>query len=235
MTISSESIQHRYSEYEMLQLSGIQHYVFCPRQWALMQLEQVWADNSLTVEGSLLHQNVDNPFLRETNGSQVITLRGFRLASDTLGLSGVADAIEIYPFENAPKSKPAILSSKQYTALPIEYKRGKPKISDCDRMQVSAQAMILEEMLGIKIQKGAIFYWEVRHREYFDITDEIKSEVCRLSEEMHAIVKTDKLPRAIKNSHCKNCSLYDYCLPSLKGKSAKKYLLESIQGDDLIL
>lgn len=103
----------------MLQLSGIQHYVFCPRQWALMQLEQVWIDNSLTAEGSLLHKNVDNPFARETSASSVITLRGIRLDSSSLGFSGIADAVEIIPFENAPSSKKDILMSKLYLARPV--------------------------------------------------------------------------------------------------------------------
>ena len=214
----------------MLQLSGIQHYVFCPRQWALIHIEQLWSDNSLTTEGSLLHENVDNPFLRETNGSQTITLRGFRLASPLLGLSGIADAIEIYPYENAPTSKQALLKSKLYNALPIEYKRGKPKITDCDRIQVVAQAIILEEMLGIKITKGAVFYWETRHREYFDISDELKAQTIKTASDMHETFKNNFIPKAIKKSHCKKCSLIDKCLPSLKGRSAVKYLSDSIES-----
>lgn len=122
----NEPTPTHYSEEEMLQLSGIQHYVFCPRQWALIHIEQIWSDNTLTTEGSLLHQNVDNPYLRETNGSSVITLRSLRVSSAVLGLSGMADVVEIIPFENAPLHKKAILKSKLFTALPIEYKRGKP-------------------------------------------------------------------------------------------------------------
>ncbi|MDE6337410.1 MAG: CRISPR-associated protein Cas4 [Muribaculaceae bacterium] len=219
--------QH-YSEEEMLQLSGIQHYVFCPRQWALIHIEQIWADNTLTAEGSLFHQNVDNPYLRETNGSPIITLRSLRLSSPDLGLSGMADAVEIIPFENAPRHKHNILKSKLFTALPIEYKRGKPKTTDCDRLQVAAQAIILEEMLSVKITQGAIFYWEIRHREYFDITEEMRAMVRKVSEEMHTIVNSGVLPKPIKKSHCRSCSLLDYCLPSLTGKSAKKYLQESL-------
>ena len=221
---------HLYSEEEMLQLSGIQHYVFCPRQWALIHLEQIWADNTLTTEGSLLHQNVDNPYLREPNGSSVITLRSLRLSSPNLGLSGIADAVEIFPFESAPPRKQAILKSRLFTALPIEYKRGKPKTTDCDRLQVVAQALILEEMLSVKITQGAIFYWETRHREYFDITEEMKTMVRTISNEMHAIVNNGTLPKAIKKSHCRSCSLLDYCLPSLTGRSAKKYLQEAVKS-----
>lgn len=213
----------------MLQLSGIQHYVFCPRQWALIHIEQQWADNSLTAEGSLLHENVDNPFLRETNGSKAITLRGVRLASPVFGFSGIADAVEIYPHENAPTSKQELLKSKLYDAMPIEYKRGKPKITDCDRIQVVAQALILEEMLGIKISKGAVFYWETRHREYFDMSSELKEETMRIASDMHSVFNNKTMPKAIKKSCCKNCSLLDICLPSLKGRSAIEYLSDSIK------
>ncbi|MDE7375967.1 MAG: CRISPR-associated protein Cas4 [Muribaculaceae bacterium] len=219
-----------YSEDEMLQLSGIQHFVFCPRQWALIHIEQVWADNALTAEGSILHENVDNPFLRETNGSQTITLRGFRLASPQLGLSGIADAVEIYPYADAPKSKPALLKNKMYDAMPIEYKRGKPKTTDCDRMQVATQAIILEEMLGINITKGAIFYWETRHREHFDISAQLKQKTIETAAEMHETFDSGILPKAVKKSHCRNCSLLDHCLPSLRGRSATKYISESIDS-----
>lgn len=228
MTDQSKCLSNLYSDEEMLQLSGIQHYVFCSRQWALIHLEQLWADNTLTAEGSLLHENVDNPFFRETNGSNVITLRGFRLASPILGLSGIADAIEINPHEDAPVSKQAILKSKMYDILPIEYKRGKPKINDCDRMQVAAQAIILEEMLEVKVDRGAVFYWEVRHREYFDISDELRARVVAAAAEMHSLVKSNVLPKAIKKRHCKNCSLFDYCLPSLNGRNVGKYLSDSL-------
>lgn len=230
MSGKNKTSTHLYTDDEMLQLSGIQHYVFCQRQWALIHIEQQWADNSLTAEGCLLHGNVDNPFIRETNGSHTITLRGLRLASSVLGLSGIADAVEIRPYENAPLSKHALLKSKLYDAMPIEYKRGKPKITDCDKIQVVAQAMILEEMLGIKIRRGAVFYWEMRHREYFDISDALREETIRTVYEMHVTYNNHAIPKAIKKSCCKNCSLFDICLPSINGRSAIEYLSASIKN-----
>lgn len=219
-----------YSDEEMLPLSGIQHYAFCPRQWALIHLEHLWADNTLTTEGALLHQRVDNPDIRETNGSQAITLRGLRLASPSLGLSGIADAVEICPRQGAPTSKQTLLKSKMYDAMPIEYKRGKPKTTDCDRLQVTAQAIILEEMLGVAISKGAVFYWEVRHREYFDISDALRSLALQVVEEMHTAFNSNTLPPAVKKAHCKNCSLRDFCMPSLTGRSAVRYISDSIDS-----
>ncbi len=223
----------RYNEDEMLQLSGIQHYMFCPRQWALIHLDQVWTDNYLTTEGSLLHKNVDNPFFRETGHGSVLTLRGLKIASYQLGLSGITDAVEIHPYDNAPKRKSEIIKSHLFEALPIEYKRGKPKTNDCDRIQVAAQASILEEMLGVRINKGAIFYWETRHREYVEITPTMKEMVVKLSNEMHEMFKRRRIPTAVKRRECRSCSIYDYCLPTIKGRSVKKYFLESMATLDL--
>lgn len=208
----------------MLPLSGIQHYVFCPRQWALIHLEQLWDDNRLTTEGSLLHANVDNPATRETNGSDIITLRGLRLASSRLGLSGIADAVEIKPMPSAPAGKQALLKSKLYTAMPIEYKRGRRKISDCDRIQVAAQAIILEEILGITIPTGAVFYWEERHREYFDISTDLRTRVEDIASQMHQIYTQQLLPKAIKRHECRSCSLVSMCMPSIAHKSVNTYL-----------
>lgn len=172
----------------------------------------------------MLHVNVDNPAVRETNGSPTFTLRGLRLASPRLGLSGVADAVEIQPRKGAPKSKKALLRSKHYTILPIEYKRGRPKTTDCDRLQVVAQSMILEEMLGVRATEGAIFYWEVRHREYFDITEALRAEVERIVGVMHSIFESAVIPSAHRTSSCRSCSLVDTCMPRISTKSATNYL-----------
>ena len=223
---SSETLL--YEEDDMLQLSGIQHYMFCPRQWALIQLDQIWEDNYLTTEGILLHQHVDNPFLRETGHTAALTLRGIRIASHTIGLSGITDALEIHPHDNAPSGKKALLASRMFDALPVEYKRGKPKTNDCDRMQVASQALILEEMLSIHIDKGAIFYWETRHREYVDIDDAMKEKVRVIAKEMHEVFDSRKMPTPVKRKECKSCSLIDQCLPALNGKDVKKYLKESL-------
>ncbi len=217
-----------FSDEDLIPLSGIQHYVFCPRQWALWQLDQVWDDNALTVEGSWLHRNVDNPFFRESGADGAITLRGLRVASHTLGFSGICDAVEIYPKENAPKGKKAMLKSGQFEAMPVEYKHGRPKANDCDRMQVVAQAVMLEEMLGVRIDRGAVFYWETRHREHFDITSEMRERLAMLAGEMHDILRHRTLPAADRKPHCRNCSLKDTCLPEMSGKSAKAYLRKSL-------
>lgn len=214
----------------MLSLSGIQHYVFCPRQWALIALEQIWDDNSLSMEGSMLHANVDNPFLRQTNGSSTITLRGIRMESTRLGFSGIADAVEIVPFENAPSKKEEILKSRMFTAMPVEYKRGHRKISDCDRMQVVVQAMMLEEILGVEISRGAIFYWQERHREYIDITEDARQKVIAISAEMHEVFSSRRIPKATKTHACKSCSIVNQCMPQICRRSADDYIASALDS-----
>lgn len=213
-----------YSEEDMIPLSGIQHYAFCPRQWALIHVEQLWSDNHLTTEGELLHKNVDNPFLRETNGSDVISLRSLHIASSTLGLSGIADIVEINPSSPAVKDKKTLIESRLFKALPIEYKRGSRKASDCDRLQVTAQAMILEEMWSIGIETGAIFYWQERHREYFDISCELRQRVVQISNEMHSLINSGSTPKASVSKSCKSCSLFNQCIPRLSKKNVSEYL-----------
>lgn len=221
-----------YSEDDMLPLSGVQHFAFCPRQWALITIEQLWDDNSLTAEGVLLHKNVDNPFNREKNSGKAITLRGLRLESKILGLTGIADAMEIHPHVGAPVSKEELLKSRLYDALPIEYKRGHKKINNCDRLQVTAQAMILEELFDVSISQGAVFYWEEHHREYFDITQALRKEVKCISNEMHKTFHSGIIPKSEKKPCCSKCSLVEKCMPKLSQRSVNSYLLQFIGHKD---
>lgn len=231
--MGQHSVTSLYDETQMIQLSGIQHFMFCPRQWALIHVEQLWKDNYLTTEGSILHENVDNPRTRETSSHErKITLRGLRLSSRRLGFDGIADAVEIIPDLNAPKKKTEILKSGLFNIFPIEYKRGHRKINDCDRLQLTAQAMILEEMFDKKIEKGAIFYWEERHREHIDITELLRDQVILMSKQMHQLIEDGKTPEAVIRQSCKRCSLFDLCLPELSGKKVKTYLKKIFDEED---
>lgn len=219
-----------YTDDEMLQLSGIQHFVFCPRQWALIHIDRLWSDNRLTTEGSILHEKVDDPARREKNGSGVFTLRGLRLISTTMGLSGTADAVEIIPDEGAVTDKANLIKSRKFSVLPVEYKRGHRKINDCDRIQVVVQAMALEEMFGTEIKHGAIFYWEERHRELIEITPELRDKAKLAAESMHRLFDSHIIPKAIKTSKCRSCSLADYCMPEHTDRDAHSYIT-SIMND----
>lgn len=221
-----------YAEDDMLMLSGIQHFMFCPRQWALIHIEQLWEENKLTVEGHLLHSNVDNPSYRQKNGD-TITLRSVAIASKKLGLYGFTDAVELIPTSDKDKG----IKHNKYPGLwkpfPIEYKRGKPKTSMVDEVQLAAQVMCLEEMYEITIDYGAIFYGEIKHRSVIHVSEDLRLLTMRLAKEMHKIYKEGALPKAEKSSCCGKCSLIDICMPKKKKQNnidtyLKKNLYEEI-------
>lgn len=185
-----------YLEEEMLMLSGIQHYMFCPRQWALIHLEQQWDDNRLTVEGQLLHSNVDNPFYRQKNGD-VITLRSVSIASKELGLYGITDAIELISSDTKENAIVHPSYPGYWRPLPVEYKRGHSKLNECDEVQLVAQVMCLEEMHQLHIEYAALFYGETKHRETIHITDALRELTRKCALEMHKIYKSGKTPNII--------------------------------------
>ena len=204
-----------YTDEEMLMLSGIQHFMFCPRQWALIHINQEWEDNRLTLEGQLLHENVDNPFYRQKSGD-VITLRSVHIASSKLGLYGLTDAVELTP---AVDSTNAITHPKYpgyWNVLPVEYKHGKQKSNPCDEVQLAAQTICLEEMYGINIDYAALYYHEIRHRELIHIGEDLRNLTMSCAHQMHEIYVNRSIPPPIYKAHCKRCSLKDICLPELE-------------------
>jgi CRISPR-associated exonuclease Cas4 len=165
-----------YSDDDMLMLSGIQHFRFCPRQWALIHIEQQWDDNHLTIEGQIMHKHVDAPFYRQKCGDQ-ITLRAVNIASHELGLYGISDTIELF---SASSLEGTIVHPKypgRWQPVVVEYKHGRPKRDEVDEVQLAAQIMCLEEMYAIHIPYGVFFYGELRHRVEVDITDELRGIV----------------------------------------------------------
>lgn len=213
-----------YKDDDMLMLSGIQHFMFCPRQWALIHIDQQWEENRLTTEGQLLHNNVDDPSYRQKNGA-TITLRSVAIASKRLGLYGITDAVELNPViagENGVqhKSYPGL-----WMPFPIEYKRGKPKRTSIDEVQLAAQVICLEEMYGIHIDYGALYYGETRHRELIHINQALRRQTVTCAEEMHRVFGSGIIPKVDKGKHCRNCSLVDVCMPNLESCShASTYL-----------
>lgn len=221
---------HFYQEDEMLMLSGIQHYMFCPRQWALIHVEQLWEENRLTAEGQFLHKNVDNPFYRQKDGSR-ITLRSVAIASKALGLYGFSDAIELTPSDSASDSITHPLYAGYWKPCPVEYKRGKAKPDERDTVQLAAQVICLEEMHDIHIESAFLFYGETNHREQVVINDHLRQLTQSAADEMHRVFKSGVLPSAIKKNHCNSCSLVDVCMPSLTinvspSRYLQKYLYE---------
>ena len=194
-----------YNEDDLLALSGIQHFMFCRRQWALIHLEGTWAENRLTAEGRHLHERVHESDSETRNGVKIV--RGLRLRSLRLGLSGQADVVEFHPGEGA------------MVPFPVEYKRGRPKPDRCDEVQLCAQALCLEEMLGIPVARGAIFYGQPRRRQEVAFDEALRQETEVLAMTMHEMFNVGTTPPAVYEKKCDNCSLYNWCLPKNTGQS----------------
>jgi CRISPR-associated exonuclease Cas4 len=218
-----------YTPDELLPLSGIQHFVFCRRQWALIHIERQWQENALTVEGKLMHDRADDPFFTEVR-SAVITTRSMPVASYRLGLVGVCDIVEF-----TPSAEGVNLPGRTgcYQAAPVEYKRGKEKRDACDEAQLCAQALCLEEMLSADIPLGYLYYGEPRRRVEVELTPALRELVTRMAEEMHSYFQRGYTPQVKPTRACASCSLADVCLPTLQGKtmSASKYIQMQIDGE----
>ena len=218
-----------YTQDDLLSLSGIQHFLFCRRQWALIHVEQQWKENALTAEGRIMHKRVDDPFFTETRNG-VITARSVPVASYRLGLSGVCDVIE---FTSSSDGVRLPNRESLYLPAPIEYKRGKEKHNHSDETQLCAQAMCLEEMLSTSISRGYLYYGETRHRVEIEFTAELRTLVQEMSTEMHNYFSRGYTPKVKTHKGCRSCSLADICLPVLQEKviAASKYIKQMINEE----
>ncbi len=214
---------------EWLPLSGIQHFVFCRRQWALIHIEGQWAENALTAEGRLLHRRADEPFITEKRGD-VLIARAVPVASPTLGFTGICDVVE---FVRAAEGVQLPGQEGRWQPVPVEYKRGRKKHGPEDEAQLCAQAMCLEEMLLTEIPQGYIFYAQTRRREPVAFTPELRDLVRKAAQEMHQYFRRGYTPRVKPSKACRSCSLADICLPSLQNRrfTASAYIQKYL--DDL--
>lgn len=215
-----------FKEDEYLMISGIQHFTFCRRQWALIHIEQQWTENIHTVVGELMHKKAHDPYLQEKRKDVLIT-RALPVSSRTLGLSGECDVVEFHRQDEGVK-----LHGHRglYGIYPIEYKKGKPKETEEDILQLTAQVMCLEEMFSTDIREGALFYGETRRREIITITEELRQQVRDMSEEMHQYYGRRYTPRVKYGKRCNSCSLKDICIPKLeKTVSVKKYMQQMLE------
>jgi CRISPR-associated exonuclease Cas4 len=202
-----------YTEDDFFQLNALQHYVFCPRQCALIHVEDVWHENVFTVRGDILHEKVDTDTY-ETRGTKR-TVRGLRIHSFRLGIVGRCDVVEFRESKNGEE------------AMPVEFKSGKPKDDLSDKVQLCAQALCLEEMLNVKISRGAFFYAKTRRRDIVEIDESLRSQTEAIIASAREIVSTKKIPAAEYGTKCRNCSLYDICQPkAMNNKKLEKYINE---------
>lgn len=199
-------------ERDFLQLSGIQHFIFCRRQWALIHIEKLWQENLLTTEGDIFHQRAHDAQQRERRGDLLI-LRSLPVVSRRLGLSGSCDVIEFHIDPNGISLRG---EEGLWQPYPVEYKRGSPKQHDADKLQLCAQAMCLEEMLCCRIPEGALFYGETRRRLNVSFDDSLRLQVENAVAEMHQLMQRGHTPRVKPTKACGACSLKELCLPRLR-------------------
>ncbi|MBS1828152.1 MAG: CRISPR-associated protein Cas4 [Acidobacteria bacterium] len=204
-----------YQESELLPLSGLQHLLFCERQWGLIHIEQQWEENRLTAEGRLLHAKADQAAPEQRPGVRIV--RAMPLRSLRLGISGRADVVE-FPRDGSPP-------------LPVEYKRGKAKADDIDRVQVCAQALCLEEMLGCIIPQAALYYGQPRRRTAVKLDSPLRQRTEMLAARMQELFRLRKTPAPVILPHCRNCSLVHLCEPDTLTKrgSAALFMKRAIR------
>jgi len=207
-----------YSDDDLIMISALQHYAFCPRQCALIHIEQIWDENLMTAEGRIMHERVHEQD-RESRG-QVRIEYGLPLRSLRLGLVGKADVVEFHRLEKGA-----------WEPFPVEYKRGKPKPDHCDMIQLCAQAVCLEEMLSVPIPGGAIFYGRTRRRLDVSFEDSLRQETEETAKGTHDLLSSGITPPPVYEKRCESCSLIEKCLPKTIGKksSVKGYLMRIIE------
>ena len=234
-----------FSEDDLLPISALQHLVFCERQCALIHIERAWAENRLTVEGRHLHEKTHQQGVETRDGVRIV--RGLQLRSLRLGLSGVADVVEFHlppttapprPPPGAPAlaevGAPVMDASPPGAPFPVEYKRGRPKANDCDRIQLCAQALCLEEMLGAAVPAGALFYGRTRRRKDVRFGVDLRQRTVDAAARLHALLASGRTPPAVRESKCGRCSLANQCLPEIANgrRSAAAYIARQLRALD---
>lgn len=210
-----------FAEADLLPISALQHLIYCPRQCALIHLERQWAENRWTALGRVMHDKAHSG--KAERRTQRQTARGLPVRSLELGLFGVCDVVEFQP-DAAP--------------LPIEYKRGRPKRHDADLVQLCAQALCLEEMLGASIPQGRLFYGKLRRRQDVIFDDPLRQRVQSVATQLHDMIRLGQTPAAHYDpSLCDHCSLIELCMPrSLRdhARAGARFdrLLTASLGDD---
>lgn len=210
----------KYEIDDLILLSALNHYLYCPRQCALIHIEQAWSENLFTAEGRIMHDKADSNKFESRGNVRIdysVPLRSLRL-----GLIGKADVVEFHKQADGT-----------WLPFPVEYKRGKPKADDCDRVQLCAQALCLEEMLNVEIIEGALFYGQTRRREDVIFDAALRKETEETARKVSDLIESGITPKAEYSKKCARCSLLELCMPKTcgKGKSVSRYLLSAVEGE----
>ena len=223
-----------FSDSDLLPLSALNHFIYCKRRCALVHLEQQWTENRFTAEGRAQHDRVDRPEHETRDG--VRTEYAVLLRSLELGLIGKADAVEFHLQPEAGDFKSEIpnlkSTGKTQRVFPVEHKRGRPKPTHCDWVQLCAQALCLEEMLGVQINAGALFYGQPRRRQNVEFSPELRAETAAAAKALHAMIRSGKTPPAeYDKKKCGACSLLETCMPR-KRQAVFEYMKQMLHGED---
>ena len=213
---------------EPLMLSGLQHFIFCRRQWALIHIEQQWSDNVHTAEGTIFHMRTHDAKQTELRGD-VLTVRGLRIHSRRMNVTGICDVVE---FHQDAQGIPLVGRKGRWRVYPVEYKKGSPKAHQADELQLCAQAMCLEEMLLCDIPEGSLFYGETRRRSPVVFTPELRATVETSFQEMHALFARGYTPQVRAHKGCSSCSLKELCLPRTQGSAKVEAYLQAHLHDE---
>lgn len=190
------NIPGEWDEWEVVVISALQHYSYCPRQCALIHVEQVFDENLYTLRGRRVHERADDPASELDEGVRIE--RGMSLFSERLGLVGKADVVEF---------------SQDGTPYPIEYKSGPRRGSKHDDIQLCAQALCLEEMLGREALRGAIYHYASRRRREVSFDAALRSLTEETVQEVRRLLVTATVPPPVADARCPKCSLFDACMP----------------------
>lgn len=219
-------------EDDFLMISGIQHFFYCKRQWALIHIENQWESNIYTVKGDIAHERVDDPFFTETRNDKIIS-RSVPLISFQNGFYGISDVVEYTKSDTGIK-----LAGRDglFKIEPVEYKVGKPKSDNCDVIQLCLQALCLEEMFKTKVDKGFLYYVKTRRRVEIEFDEPLRKLTYDTCQEMHEIINQNFTPKAKYEKKCDHCSLYRLCLPKVisKTKKVSQYIKEEIKKGGLM-
>lgn len=218
-----------YAEEEVVPLSALQHAVFCRRQCALIHLEGTWVENRLTAAGRVLHERVDRR--EHETRRDVRQATALRLVSHRLGVAGIADMVEFHRVGDVGMPGiplPGVVG--RWMPYPVEYKHGKPNGRQADEVQLCAQAMCLEEMLNVEITEGALFYGTTRRRLDVMFDAALRALTERAADDVHRLLKEERIPDPKYGKWCESCSLVDDCQPGSKKRSARAWLDRQLEG-----
>ncbi len=210
---------------DLLPISALQHLAFCERQCALIHVDRAWEENKLTAEGRTLHESVDEGYRQYRKGLKQFSSVSVR--SLTLGIYGKLDVLELVKVAELPDNCSFLQIRGKWEMHPVEFKRGKPKKHNADRIQVCAQALCIEEMTGSAIQEASLFYGQIRKRETVELSANLRAETHRMIARLRQIIEQQELPPPVLKRHCRACSLIEVCQPSsTTGSKTKAYRLE---------